>query len=186
MKNTILNRVFYQIRTHSIVRDTISTTLWSTLGKAIGFLIPFFIAAWFGVSNETDAFFFSYGIILFLSSIFSPVVESIIVPYIAEARTKDENVGYFVGKILGISGIGLLILSVLLLIFINPILSFITHFDTKSLNIIYRLLIETAPLLILLVWTSILSGAINAYKKFAFPAIAPAFRAVVNIIIILR
>ncbi len=167
-----------------MVRDTLSTTIWSTLGKAVGFLIPFFIAAWFGVSDETDAFFFSYGIVLFLSSIFCPVVESIVVPYIAEARKNEEDVGRFLGKILGISGIGILIICGLLLIIIRPVLSLITHFDQKSLDTIYKLLIEIAPLLLLLTWTSVLSGAINAYKKFVFPAISPAFRAIVNLIII--
>lgn len=167
-----------------LVRDTIKTTICSTVGKAIGFLIPFFIAAWFGVSEETDAFFFAYGLILFLSGIFAPVVESVIVPYIAEARSKDEDVGKFVGSILGISGAGLFVLTVLLILVIKPILSVITRFDEQTLRLVYQLLIETAPLIILLVWTSVLAGALNTYKKFAFPAISPAFRAVVNLVII--
>lgn len=167
-----------------LVRDTVKTTFWSTIGKGVGFLVPFFIAAWFGVSAETDAFFFAYGIILFLSSIFAPVVETVIVPYIAEARAKGEDVGKFVGSILGISGVGLLVLAGLFILIIKPILSVITRFDEQALCLIYQLLIETVPLIILLVWTSVLSGTLNTYKKFTFPAVSPAFRAIVNIIII--
>lgn len=167
-----------------LVRDTINTTIWSTLGKAAGFLIPFFIAAWFGVSSETDAFFFAYGLILFLSGIFAPVVESVIVPYIAEARTNNEDVGKFVGNILCVSGVGLLVLAVFFILVIKPVLSVITRFDGQTLGLVHRLLIEAAPLIIFLTWTSVLAGTLNTYKRFAFPAISPAFRAAFNLTII--
>ncbi len=167
-----------------LIRDTINTTVLSTIGKAAGFLIPFFIAAWFGVTSETDAFFFAYGLILFLSGIFAPVVESVIVPYIAEARTNNEDVGKFVGNILCVSGLALLVLAMVFILLIKPLLSIITRFDPQSLALIHRLLIETAPLIIFLTWTSILAGTLNTYKRFAFPAISPAFRAAVNIAII--
>lgn len=179
-----INNFLFQTRNRPLVWDTLTTTGWSVLGKAIGFLVPFFIAAWFGVSAETDAFFFAYGLILFVSVIFAPAVESVVVPYIVETRTKGDDVGKFVGKILGFSGIGLLLLTGLLLLFIKPILSLITRFDTKTLNLVYHLLIEAAPLIILLTWTSVLAGALNTYKKFAISAISPAFRAVINLIII--
>jgi putative peptidoglycan lipid II flippase len=178
--NVFLNH----LRKHPLVWDTITTTLISTLGKGVGFLIPFFIAAWFGVSADTDAFFFAYGLILFLSGIFAPVIESVIVPYIAEARAKNEDVGAFVGRVLGVSGVGILVLTTVALLVIKPVLSLITRFDSQSINLIYWLLIETAPLVILLVWTSVLAGTLNAYKKFVFPAISPAFRAIVNLSII--
>ena len=151
------------------------------MGKGVGFLVPFFIAAWFGVTAETDAFFFAYGLILFFSMIFAPVVESVIVPYIAQARSKNEDVGKFVGRILGASGIGLLILTGIVLLVIRPVLFVITRFNSQELDLVYWILIETAPLIILLVWTSILAGTLNAYKNFVFPAITPMFRAVFNI-----
>ena len=179
-----MNKIISEFYKRPLVRDTIKTTIWSTVGKAAGFLIPFFIAAWFGVSSETDAFFFAYGLILFLSGIFAPVVESVIVPYIAEARTNNEDVGKFVGNILGVSGAGLLALAIFFILVIKPVLSVITRFDGQTLELVYRLLIETAPLIIFLTWTSVLSGTLNTYKKFAFPAVSPAFRAAVNLTII--
>lgn len=172
------------IRNRPLVWDTIKTTFWSVIGRGAGFLIPFFIAAWFGVSEETDAFFFAYGIILFLSGIFAPVVESVIVPYVAEARSNNEDVGKFIGNILSVGSAGLLALTVLLLLVVKPILSLITNFDDKTLRLVYLILVETSPLIIFLAWTSVLSGALNAYKKFTFPAISPAFRAAVNLIFI--
>jgi len=64
-----------RLRSRPLVRDTITTTSWATLGRAAGFMVPFFVAAWFGSDSRTDAFFFSYGVILFLANIFAPVVE---------------------------------------------------------------------------------------------------------------
>ena len=179
-----IKNVLDKIKARPLVRDTITTTFFSTIGRGIGFLIPFFIAAWFGITSETDAFFFAYGLILFLSGIFASVVQSIIVPYIAEARSKNEDVGSFVGRILGISTIGLAGLAGLFLLLAKPFLSLITHFDPASLNLIYILLIEATPLTVLLVWTSVLAGSLNAYKKFALPALSPGFRAGVNLAII--
>ena len=180
----ILNKFWMEIRSRALVWDTITTTFWSTLGRGVGFLIPFFIAAWFGVSSETDGFFFAYSLILFLSGIFTAVIQNIIVPYIYERRKKNKDVGKFVGKILGVSSIGLFGLMVIALLVVKPILSVITRFDSQTLSFVYKLMVEISPLVIFLVWTSTLTGALNAYKKFVFPAVSPAFRAVVNLCII--
>jgi len=170
-----------RIRSRPLVLDTITTTGWATLGRAAGFMIPFFIASWFGGDSRTDAFFFSYGVVLFLANIFAPVVEYVIVPYIAEARREGENVGEFIGRVLAISGAGLVILTGILFLIIKPVLALVTRFDQPTLILSRDLLLETSPLIILLVWTGILSGTLNAYKKFAYPAVSPAFRAVINL-----
>ena len=178
------NRIWTTLRNRPLVWDTITTTGWSSAGKVVGFFIPFFIAAWFGLSDETDAFFFVYGLILFFSGIFTTVVENVIVPYIAEARVKNEDVGRFVGKIIVVSGIGLVALTGCLFLVMRPILSLITRFDPHTLNLVFRLLMETAPLILLLTWTSIIAGSLNAYQKFTFPAVSPGFRALVILIVI--
>ena len=180
----LLNKSWAKLNSQSLIRDIITTTGWGVIGKAFGFLIPFFIAAWFGVSGETDAFFFVYGLILFISGIFAPVVETIIVPYIAEARKKGDDVGIFVGKIFSFSTVGLVILLIVLLFLIKPVLTLITRFDSQTLGMIYNLIFETIPLVILIVWSSILGGILNAYKKFIFPVVSPAFRAIINLSII--
>lgn len=170
-----------RIRSYPFLWDTATTTLLSTIGNGVGFLIPLFIARWFGITSDTDAFFFSYGLILFFSMTVAPVVESVIVPYIAEARKMESDVAVFVGRILCITGVALTVISVAFLPVVKPLLHALTDFEGHTLNLVYQLLIEFSPLTILLVCTSILSGTLNAYGKFAFPAISPAFRAVVNI-----
>lgn len=114
-----------------LMKDALKTTILSAVGKAVGFLIPFFLAVWFGVTEETDAFFLVYGLILFLSGIFARVVENVIVPFIAEAKTNNEDVGKFVVNILALSGIGLLVLAGIFILVIRPVLSAITHSMTR-------------------------------------------------------
>lgn len=176
-----ISKVIEQFKSSPIVRDTVVTTIFATSGRGVGFLIPFFIAAWYGVGKETDAFFFAYSLIIYLATIFSPVMESIIVPFIAEKRAKQEDVGGFIGRVLGISALGLLALSGIFLIVIKPFLAVLTRFSPEGIDLIYRILLETIPLLVLLVWTSILAGTLNAYKVFVIPAMSPAFRALMTI-----
>ena len=173
-----------QVRMRPLLRDAVTTTFWITIGKGAGFLIPFFIAAWFGVGPGTDAFFFAYGLILFLSTIFSAAVETIIVPFIAESRVRHEDVGAFVGSILMVSGLFLALITAIFLLTIKSTLGIVTRFSTDDIHLVFQILLETSPLTILLVWTSILSGAMNAYKIFSVPAFSPAFRAVITLGII--
>jgi putative peptidoglycan lipid II flippase len=173
-----------QLRTRPLIWDTITTTVLSSLGKAAGFLIPFFIAAWFGVSAETDAFFFAYGLVIFLATIFSPVVETIMVPFIVDIRLKGENVGDFLGMTFGISLLGLLTLSAFFLLIIKPLLVITTKFSPEGLKLVTLILYESIPMVILIVWASILSGALNAYRIFSIPALSPALRAVITLFFI--
>ncbi|MBN1254704.1 MAG: polysaccharide biosynthesis C-terminal domain-containing protein [Deltaproteobacteria bacterium] len=177
-----VNALWHQIRSRPLVWNTIITTFFSTAGKSVGFLIPFCIAVWFGVSSDTDAFFFVYSVVLFLAGIFSPITESVLVPFIAELKAQDESqVGKFLGKVLVLVTIGLVFLSVIFLLLSKHLLPYVTRFPPESLQLIFRLLVETAPLFILLVGTSIFSGALNAYKIFWLPAISPVFRATIVI-----
>lgn len=173
---------FYSMR--SLFKDTITTTIWSTIGKAGGFMIPFFIATWFGTNKETDAFFFTYGLILFLAGIFAPVVENVIVPYLMEFKINDENNDLFVSNILILFSAFLFIILILLIFFAKPLLRVVTDFNAASVNIAYRVLLEISPLIFLLLWTSILTGILNTQKRFFLPAISPGFRAVVNLFVI--
>ena len=160
--------------------DTISTTGLTFLGKSAGFLVPFFIATWFGVSGGTDAFFFVYGVVLALAAVFAPLLEAV-VPFVAESRARGEGLDRFMSRLLATATIALLaVLTVSFLVFV-PVLPLVTKFDRSSLALVVRLLLETSPLAILLLWTSVLSGYLNAHKAFAVPALAPGVRAVVNI-----
>jgi len=171
--NGVKNRVMDQ----PLVWDTLTTTFFSTVGKGVGFLVPFFIAAWFGVSQETDAFFFVYGLVLFLAGVFANAVESVIVPFITELEAQDGDVASFVGKVMGAGGLIVVLALGAFLLFFLFFLPLILHFSPGGLHLVYVLLWETSLLVLLLTWTSVLSGALNAQKSFSLPAVSPAIRA---------
>ncbi len=166
------------------VSDTITTTLWSNIGRGMGFLVPFFIAYWFGISGETDVFFFAYGVILFVSGVFAPVVEGLLIPYIVEIDIAKRNSVQFVNHLITKSAIWIAIFSVFFVCTVPFALRLAAKFTPSSLKLLTILLLEITPLLLLLSWTSILSGFFNAKKLFIFPALSPAIRAIVNLIVI--
>ena len=179
LDRNLWNRLQRKAEKRPLVRDTVTTSIWMVLGKSVGFLIPLFIAAWFGVNRETDSFFFVYGLVFFLSSILSVGTESIIVPFLAEKRARDEDIGAFVGNLLGVSGCALAIITAVLILLARPLFSFLTQFDPASRSLSARLFVEISPLILLMFWSSVLAGAMNAFKRFSLHAFFPAIRAVI-------
>jgi putative peptidoglycan lipid II flippase len=164
-----------------IFKDIVHTTAFTIIGRSLGFLIPFFIAAWYGVGRETDAFFFAYGIIFFLTSIFSNVVSAVVVPFIAEAKAKGEDQGRFIGSILVGSGLGIIVLSLLFVAFGYPLFRLITGFSDSQLKLAYILSLETLPIIFLVVWSSVVSGALNAQQTFAAPQLSLGVRSIITL-----
>jgi len=68
---------------------------------------------------------------------------------------------------------------VLFVVALRFVLPLITDFEPEILRLAYILMLEVAPLILLITWTGLLSGAMNAYRRFAVPAVSPALRAVV-------
>lgn len=174
-----------KFRTSLLVSDAITTTIWNTLGKGLGLIVPFFIAAWFGLSAETDVFFFVYGIILYVTGIASTSLESNIVPFIAKIREDKQNeVVVFINRLLSLTLIATVIVTIVFIILATPVMRLVTHFPRNSQNLLFQLLLEISPLLSLLVLSSILAGILNAYFKFWLPAFSPGIRATICLIII--
>jgi len=172
------------ISQRKLVNDVIFTTIYNVIGKSIGFMIPLVIAGLFGISARTDSFFFVYGMILFLSGIFASVIEYIIVPYIAEAKSKNEDVGKLVGNFLGVTCWSFIAVCVVFPLVIKIVLPIITNFNANELKLIYKLSVFISPIFVFSVWNSILTGTFNAYKKFVYSALAPGVRGIVNLVII--
>ncbi len=165
-----------------LLRDAAATTMWNAVGKAVGFLIPVAIAAWYGVSAGTDAFFFSYGALVFLTVIFSVVAQAAIVPFVSEIRTGGrERTEPFVAEVFFSATLVVVVALAALLLVLKPLLPLVTNFQGEGLRLTYVLLLETAPLVVLVTWTSVVTGVMDAYKRFALPAVSPAFRGVVAI-----
>lgn len=178
-------KIFDRIIKSALFRDSCSTTFLRVVARSIGLLIPFFIAGWFGISSQTDAFFFVYGIVIFVTSVYSNTLETFIVPYVGEVRSEKEgNVNLFITQVLSTSFIVSLFVTIFILIGSQRLIPHIIQFSESNLNLVFRLLVEISPLFMLVTFSSILSGILNSYNHFKIPAVSPAFRAIMTLGII--
>jgi len=162
----------------SFFRDTVKTTVLTFIGKSVGVLIPFFLAAWFGVSSRMDIFFYAYGVIIYILGIICISTEIVIVPFIAELKERNEaGLGHFIGDVLLISILSVMAVVCLLAPSLEPILKKITSFSHEDIRLLFWVFIEISPLVVFMIVNSVLSGVFNAYKSFTMPALSPAFRA---------
>jgi putative peptidoglycan lipid II flippase len=166
-------------------RDLINTSLLVVVGRASGFLIPFVIAAAFGTTRQTDAFFLSYSLVLFITLVVTNLFETLVVPYVSNERAKGRKVGVLVGGIMAKSTAILSLATVFLLLLIKPLLTLTTDFQDESVALASRLVIEMAPMVLLVTWTSALNGALNAHKIFYVSALSPLFRSIIVILSVL-
>ncbi len=160
----------------------VSTPLFAILGRAGGMIIPFFVAFLYGVTRETDAFFFSYAFILFAGGLTQQVFESALVPYLAEqkkirtglAAEMASRVAWtilpFVGSMALLIGLGM-----------GFVLSKISGLSAQTASVAVRLYFEMIPFLLLAIPSSAVNGVFNTHKIFWYPAFSPLLRSLVVI-----
>ncbi|MCF6209755.1 MAG: oligosaccharide flippase family protein [Gammaproteobacteria bacterium] len=167
------------------IRDTFRTTILSVIGKGLGFLVPIVIARIFGVSVETDAFFYTYGIVLFVVSILLPVIESAIVPYVVEIidGSDEEN------DLLGILSVWAVVVGSVICTFIIGFLPFFlsmaTNFEERQIEQVVLYFFGLSLLIIITLLSTVYSGFLNARKRFSVVAISPVVRAGICLVFIL-
>ncbi len=166
---------------HSFIKDSLNITFWNAAAKSFGFIIPIIIAYRFGAGKDTDAFFFAYAIILFISQILSPVIEKVIVPFTAEKKHMAENYSNFVWQVF----IFLLLISIsataIAIISANIIIIPFTKFSKEQTALIKKIIILTSPFAIFSILSGLLTGLLNSSKQFFKAAISPAIRSIIII-----
>lgn len=184
-RNNLLNKTYRNVITRPIVVDIFGTTLLGIIGNSVGFLIPLFIGAWFGVTSSTDAFFLVYGLIFFIANIFASAVESVIVPFIHDSKKRGMDYREFVCSILISSSTYFLILALFIAITARPLMQAFTNLPPEVVSDGYLILIEILPLLFLISWTATLNGTLNSFKIFWAPALSPLLRGTVVLLTVI-
>ena len=165
----------------SMNRDILLTSFSVVVGRVLGFLVPFFVAAVFGTSDRTDAFFLAFGLTLFFSMVIGYIFETVIVPMITDARVKGADMGEIVGAVMVRSTFFVTIAVALLVLGFQPALRLTTHLSPEIIRLSFVLMAEMVPIIYFTVWTSAFNGALNAYKSFHVPALSPGFRSLIVI-----
>lgn len=174
-KITKLNPVFF---------DTIINSIWHIIGKGIGFFIPIFIASIFGINNATDAFFFSYSIVWFITVVISNTSQTAIVPLIAEKQGNSGAINEYINDLIIKLIAILLILCIIVLIIIKPLILIITNFSEDVVNKIFLIILFLFPTILFLASSGFIEGLLNFHKKYWASPLATSLRSTVILIII--
>ena len=159
-------------------RPFFSTTFFTALGRAGGFIIPFFVAFYYGITPETDAFFFAYALIIFLTELSSQIFESMLIPYLAEHKKNPETVSHFANGVALLSLPFAAIICFLIHRFLPPALIRWSRWDASSASLSAGLFLQITPLFFLNLWSSVMNGIFYTYKVFWYPALSPLIRSV--------
>lgn len=159
------------------------TPLFAIIGRSGGMIVPFFIAHFYGVTEQTDAFFFASGIVMFLWGVFQQVFETVLLPFHAEHKrqSKEALAGFLRAVLYRI--LPLMIAGSVALSFALPwLLRHTSGLNAGSAGLVTEIFTLLIPFLILTVWVSAVNGILNSYKVFWFPAFSPFIRSVMIIL----
>ncbi|MCE2509636.1 MAG: hypothetical protein J4G10_01445 [Alphaproteobacteria bacterium] len=152
-----------------VARGIVSAVLGGLIARGITVLIPVMVAHTYVLGTETDAFFLAAAGILFWATTMGVLLEASIVPRLMDIAEEDCWTL--------ILRIGLLLSGFTLLLggaFIAALWLVPWPGQDAALAVQTRLLfVELSPLLLLNVWISLLSGWLNAERRFAVVAGSP-------------
>jgi putative peptidoglycan lipid II flippase len=180
-----ISNALHKLWSRPVLKDIITTTAFTFIGRSLGFVIPFLIAAWYGVGSETDAFFLSYGVIFFFTSILSGALSSVIVPFLAEGNANKKDIGKIIGSLLVASSFSVIIISVIFASCGYYFFELVTGFHETQLKLVYFISLETIPIILLVVLGNLLGGVLNAHGFFALPVLTFGLRSILTLIIII-
>jgi putative peptidoglycan lipid II flippase len=154
-----------------------SAILGTTLGNALGAILPFFIAAWYVAGATTDAYFYALGTILFLNAMVALSVEASTTPHVVALKDSGcHTVRRFVVRVIAEASTLVAVLTALttavMIVLIIPRTGF--HIDQQR-AVVTTLLILT-PLPVLVTANSVLAGAQYGYQHFLLPTTSNALR----------
>ncbi|TWR27597.1 hypothetical protein FPZ43_14105 [Mucilaginibacter pallidiroseus] len=144
----------------------------SIVSNFLGFLIPIYIAYRYSISKETDDFFLSYSIILFVGNMFAGSVRTVIIPFLKERISDSFLYSKFISTVFIYFTKLLLILCVAL--FVTSLALFV--WTDKQL---YWFLFLSVPIVYFSVINSFFYGVLNSIDQFYVAEFSPFSRAII-------
>jgi putative peptidoglycan lipid II flippase len=164
----------------SLLRSTALVGQMTLISRVLGLVRDATIAAMFGASAATDAFFVAFKIPnlfrrLFAEGAFSQAFVPVLAAHKASAtpdevkRLVDAVFSTLAMVLLGLTAVGILAAPVVISVFAPGFVG-----DTARFDLSVELLRLTFPYLLFIALTALLSGLLNTYGRFALPAVTPA------------
>ncbi|QOR75595.1 MAG: hypothetical protein IMW88_09650 [Thermoflavifilum sp.] len=174
-------------RAEGYKKGIVYSILFSAIAKLTAFLNIALIAYIFGTNGQSDVYFFILNAIQLISFLISVMESTVIIPESMRLREqvgKDESmlfVNYFF-KLYFIIGI-----IVTIIIFINPLFLF-SHFSgfNRALLSENKYLLYGSPLLLLLIiYSNLLSEVLSSYMYFTTPMIVNIINNITSVVFLL-
>ncbi|MCF0075127.1 polysaccharide biosynthesis C-terminal domain-containing protein [Dyadobacter sp. CY261] len=167
-----LSTAWSSITKNPLLLKTARLSVITVFANMLAFLVPIYIANIFGISKETDNFFFSYGLITFGSIIFSNAVSSTLVPFLKEKMGDKAAFDTFLSSVFFFSSKFLLIAAA---VFLAITVSLYLVLD----NNIYLYTAISIPIFILTIFNSLCYGILYSLNKFDMAATSPISRTII-------
>lgn len=154
---------------NKIIKSIFVVVFISVITKAIGFVKQIVIAAEFGASLETDAFYLAFGLLTSLTYAIFSALSVTFIPMFQKQKLAGENYNNFSKSTLVIFGSGTFLLTVML-IYVAPVISRILVASNSSVDInqVSYYICLLSPLLVIGCVNTILGAILEANKIFAY------------------
>ncbi len=168
-----------------IIKSFSIVAILTLLSSVLGYIREATLAAQYGASAVTDAYFAAFFIpnTLYLI-LLSGSISTIFVPIFIEYLSKDDNEAWYVAS--SLFNVSALLLSSVILICILTVHYWIfilfSGFDKTTIDLAIDLTFILLPMLLFIGLSSFVSAVLNSFEHFTAPALAPI---VANIFIII-
>lgn len=164
-----------------LFKSTAVVSSMTLVSRLLGFVRDMLIARLFGVDPATDAFFVAFKIPNFLRRLFAEgAFAHVFVPLLTDYKEQKDKAALkqFINKTAGTLSVYLALIT-LIGIVIAPLLILLLapgfSWQGTQHDLSVKLLQITLPYLIFIVLVAFAGGILNAYGKFAVPALTPVF-----------
>jgi putative peptidoglycan lipid II flippase len=170
----------------SIFKNTISITIFNVISILLAFLLNVVIAAFFGTSNETDAYIAAITIPIFVQSVLNSGLNVTFIPFLSDLKKLKNEKWRVISSILNINVAFALVISVLIFIFSPFIVNFIvTGFESEVKLLTIKLMKIQSVVIFLTCFNEIFISLYFSEKKFVLPLASRLINPILSIVYIL-
>ncbi|OUV99280.1 MAG: murein biosynthesis integral membrane protein MurJ, partial [Betaproteobacteria bacterium TMED156] len=162
----------------NLFKTTASISFFTLISRFTGLIREILIASYFGVSEQTDAFFVAFRIPNLLRRLFAEgAFSQAFVPVLGEIKSKEgdqkaKSLAIKVGVVLSI----ILVIVTLLCIILSPFIVWLMTGGFNN-NQKYELTVQLTqwmfPYIFFISLVALSSGVLNTFSKFRIPAVTP-------------
>lgn len=169
-----------------ILNQTILTSGINVLFQVIGLYYLKKIIDIFGATTELDAYYYTMSFYLILIAVFQNYFKIILTPaLVKELESNRANVVNFQNKILSVSTVVLLFLTLLIVLFSQTDYLYILLPQNSNISLYQKLFLYSSPILYLTIILGIFSSIFNSKLKFGLIEFISGTKIIIALIILI-